>query len=307
MILFLTVLVTTTLAWEKEDHEIFDLVSAVKVSEGTGTTFYSWLDVPPTASTADIAKAYRKLSMRLHPDKNLNVKGSHERFARLGVVASILRNQESRKRYDFFYKNGVPKWRGTGYYYSRFRPGLGTVFVFLTFFTSTLQYIIQRINYKKDLERVQYIIREARLAAWGPKLVPSTGQRKVKVNLRSKHDEDGYVDSSRFLDMVVECDTVYFLDPMGEMHVIDETTAAEPKFINTWFFKLIKFVFDSLKCRKAVKRNDLSEQNDSDDNTSVSDLPRSGTATPQSDGEKTSRHLPAAKTGGRRRKAVKKS
>ncbi len=28
-------------------------------------------------------------------------------------------------RYDFFYKNGVPIWRGTGYYYSRFRPGLG--------------------------------------------------------------------------------------------------------------------------------------------------------------------------------------
>ena len=27
--------------------------------------------------------------------------------------------------YDFFYKNGVPVWRGTGYYYSRFRPGLG--------------------------------------------------------------------------------------------------------------------------------------------------------------------------------------
>lgn len=29
------------------------------------------------------------------------------------------------RSYDFFYKNGVPKWRGTGYYYSRFRPGLG--------------------------------------------------------------------------------------------------------------------------------------------------------------------------------------
>ena len=27
--------------------------------------------------------------------------------------------------YDFFYKNGVPVWRGTVYYYSRFRPGLG--------------------------------------------------------------------------------------------------------------------------------------------------------------------------------------
>jgi DnaJ family protein C protein 1 len=59
------------------------------------------------------------------PDKNPGVKGIHERFARLGVVATILRKKEGRKRYDFFYKNGVPKWRGTGYYYQRFRPGLG--------------------------------------------------------------------------------------------------------------------------------------------------------------------------------------
>lgn len=53
------------------------------------------------------------------------MKGIHDRFARLGVIAAILRNGEKRKRYDFFYKNGVPKWRGTGYYYERFRPGLG--------------------------------------------------------------------------------------------------------------------------------------------------------------------------------------
>ena len=33
------------------------------------------------------------------------------------------------RSYDFFYKNGVPKWRGTGYYYSRFRPGLGVSWV----------------------------------------------------------------------------------------------------------------------------------------------------------------------------------
>lgn len=84
--------------------------------------------------------------MNHSPDKNPGVKGIQERFARLGVVASILRSEEGRERsvsrevtweyyfgltcslecrYDFFYKNGVPRWRGTGYYYSRFRPGLG--------------------------------------------------------------------------------------------------------------------------------------------------------------------------------------
>jgi hypothetical protein len=75
------------------------------------------------------------------PDKNPGVKDIHERFARLGVIATILKDTEGRKRYvnfvrvpnvyltahryDFFYKNGVPKWRGSGYYYARFRPGLG--------------------------------------------------------------------------------------------------------------------------------------------------------------------------------------
>ena len=67
------------------------------------------------------------------PDKNPGVKGIHERFARLGVIATILRNKDSRKRYDFFYKNGVPKWRGTGYYYSRFRPGLGVIAFSISF------------------------------------------------------------------------------------------------------------------------------------------------------------------------------
>lgn len=34
-------------------------------SSGKGTTFYSWLNVPSTATTAEISKAYRKKSMQL--------------------------------------------------------------------------------------------------------------------------------------------------------------------------------------------------------------------------------------------------
>ena len=105
---------------QQEDHEIFDLVTELEAAEGKGTTFYSWLEVSSTASTNDIAKAYRKKSMLLQsvfllyaphlratrntntlcsPDKNPNVKGVHERFARLGVISTILRNKEGRERY----------------------------------------------------------------------------------------------------------------------------------------------------------------------------------------------------------------
>ena len=111
-------------------------------------------------------------------------------------------------RYDFFYKNGVPKWRGTGYYYSRFRPGLGvsgglvrgarecidgrdadmivaiavkTVLVFLVLVTSGVQYLVQKMNYSRDLKRIETIIEQARSAAWGSKQTPVEGQRKVST------------------------------------------------------------------------------------------------------------------------------
>ena len=43
----------------------------------------------------------------------------------LVIHASFNQSTHACYSYDFFYKNGVPKWRGTGYYYARFRPGLG--------------------------------------------------------------------------------------------------------------------------------------------------------------------------------------
>lgn len=99
-------------------------------------------------------------------------------------------------RYDFFYKNGVPKWRGTGYYYARFRPGVAVslddtyqflalirllqfVGIFLTVLTSLVQYIIQKFHFRRDTERVETIIKKAKLAAWGQTMVPVNGKRKV--------------------------------------------------------------------------------------------------------------------------------
>ncbi|KAF8897617.1 hypothetical protein BD779DRAFT_1491811 [Infundibulicybe gibba] len=261
LILLLAVLATVVSACE--DHEIFDLVSAVETAEGKGTTFYSWLDVPSTATTNEIAKAYRKMSMQLHPDKNPNSKGIHERFARLGVVATILRNKESRKRYDFFYKNGVPKWRGTGYYYQRFRPGLGVrrppppaqtltnvPMIILSRFclphtlTSGLQLLVQRMNYKTDLDRVERFIREARLAAWGPKMIPIEGKRKVRVSLG------------------------------GPQRIDDEGNPS-----STWFISLLKNTFASVLNR--TKQDEPEPDVDDDSSTTTSEATRSGTSTPK--------------------------
>jgi DnaJ homolog subfamily C member 1 len=56
---------------------------------------------------------------------------------------------------------------------------LQEVLIFLTFLTSLLQYTVQRMTYKNDLRRIETIIKDAKLAAWGPKMIPIDGKRKV--------------------------------------------------------------------------------------------------------------------------------
>ncbi|CAL1700734.1 unnamed protein product [Somion occarium] len=294
-----------------EDYEIFDLVSAIETSEGKGTTFYSWLNVPPSATTAEIARAYRKKSMILHPDKNPGVKGAHERFARLGVISKILRDPESRKRYDFFYKNGVPRWRGTGYYYARFRPGIGSVFVFLTILSSVLQYAIQRVNYGKDLKRIETIRHQAKSAAWGTKLIPVEGQRKVKVNLGGspRLDDEGNIIGGKMIDMVVEGEDVFIIEPDGSLLPVNESSAVRPSLRKTWFLALVSDLISKVVRRDSPGTNATDGIDEDDEGSVASDVPGSGAVTPSegsSAGVKPASRKATAMAGGRRRKNVRK-
>jgi hypothetical protein len=71
--------------------------------------------------------------------------------------------------------------------------------------------VVQRINHKQDLARIELISHRARKAAWGPKLIPVNGQRKVRVNLGDERDEDGDVVGPKFLEMVVDEEHVYLV------------------------------------------------------------------------------------------------
>ncbi|KDQ64560.1 hypothetical protein JAAARDRAFT_28204 [Jaapia argillacea MUCL 33604] len=311
---------TSVLAWTKEDYEIFDLAAAVEQSEGKGTTFYSWLDIPSTASTTEIGKAYRKKSVRLHPDKNPGVKGAHERFARLGVIASILRSSEGRERYDFFHKNGFPKWKGTGYYYSRFRPGLVTVLAFLTILTSGLQYLVHNMNYKRDLARIEKFVTDAKTAAWGAKMIPLEGQRKVRVNLGgpTRVDDEGNVIGGKTVDMVVEGNDVFILESDGSLTPLDTSAATPPSIRRTWFISFLASLSAKYIPKKSSRTEDSDDsaseletvegfQVDDNDLTSTGEVSDVGSTNGSANGAlKNGRATAAVKAGGKRRKAVRK-
>jgi hypothetical protein len=85
-------------------------------------------------------------------------------------VTNILRGA-GRERYDHFLNNGFPKWKGTGYYYTRFRPGLGTVLVVL-FITvgGGGHWLALYMSWKRQQDFVGRYIKFARHSAWGDNL-----------------------------------------------------------------------------------------------------------------------------------------
>ena len=182
------------------DREIFRVRDELATALGPDVTFYDFVGVSPSASLDEINKAYRKKTRSLHPDKvkqqlaaerakaakknggvpvakqpssgevRAAVMRASDMQARLGIVTNILRGPE-RDRYDHFLSNGFPTWKGTEYYYNRYRPGFGTVMVGLfVFIGGAIHYLTLYMSWKRQREFVDRYIRYARQAAWGNQL-----------------------------------------------------------------------------------------------------------------------------------------
>jgi DnaJ-class molecular chaperone len=79
----------------KEDYIDLDLKTEKKKD------YYSILDIPKTASSDEIRKAYKKLALQYHPDRNPgNKEECEEKFKLISEAYTVLSNDDKRRNYD---------------------------------------------------------------------------------------------------------------------------------------------------------------------------------------------------------------
>uniref|UniRef100_A0A3B4E0N6 DnaJ homolog subfamily C member 1 n=1 Tax=Pygocentrus nattereri TaxID=42514 RepID=A0A3B4E0N6_PYGNA len=164
-----------TAAWDL-DLELFDLVEEIP------QTFYEFMSVSQDATSSEIKKAYRRLSLILHPDKNKD-ENAETQFRQLVAIYEVLKDEERRQRYDDILVNGLPDWRQPMFYYRRVRKMSNGELGFLLFLILTVGHyaVIWSIYLEKQLDELLSKKKKEKKKKQSSKVVEevkTTGQEK---------------------------------------------------------------------------------------------------------------------------------
>ncbi|XP_046337769.1 dnaJ homolog subfamily C member 1-like [Haliotis rufescens] len=177
-IALLTLSVSVAVSWDNIDFEIFDLVEEVNY-----VNFYEILGVDQSATTAEIRRSYRKLSLQYHPDKN-KADDAEDQFRRMVAVYEVLKDEERRQRYDQVLVEGLPDWRQPVFYYRRVRKmGMLEMTGLLGFILTIGQYLVAwAVYFEKRLSLEDFY-------ASKKKKVADKNKKKSKVGVEELEEE----------------------------------------------------------------------------------------------------------------------
>eukprot|EP00268_Persea_americana_P063477 TRINITY_DN8237_c0_g1_i1.p1 TRINITY_DN8237_c0_g1~~TRINITY_DN8237_c0_g1_i1.p1 ORF type:complete len:345 (+),score=71.59 TRINITY_DN8237_c0_g1_i1:182-1216(+) len=93
---------------------LFVFLLSYLLSSIAGKSYYDMLQVPKGASDEQIKRAYRKLALKYHPDKNPGNEEANKKFAEISNAYEVLSDREKRNIYDKYGEEGLKQHAAGG-------------------------------------------------------------------------------------------------------------------------------------------------------------------------------------------------
>ncbi|XP_069841290.1 dnaJ homolog subfamily C member 10 [Dendropsophus ebraccatus] len=81
----------------------------------TDEDYYGLLGISRASSSREIRQAFKKLALKLHPDKNQNDPSAHDKFLKINRAYEVLKDEDLRKKYDKYGEKGLDENQGGHY------------------------------------------------------------------------------------------------------------------------------------------------------------------------------------------------
>ncbi len=153
--------------------------------------YYNILEIDKNASLVDIKKAYKKLALKYHPDKNPNT-DSNYKFQQISTAYQILSNDESKRKYDLLgeipdindIKTGEELFKEL---FNKFEPEIGN-FLNNTFtsITNTLQNTERYDGFWSFINKVD----TGRIIEEGKDVIKNVISKKIQSSILKNRPED---------------------------------------------------------------------------------------------------------------------
>lgn len=228
---------------EEGDSQIFDMQHELTTLFGARANFYSVLEISKKADEREVKRAYNKISLKWHPDKNPS-KEAEPFYKIVTSIQEILRNPKKRARYNMYLAKGFPVWRGDNYYSSIWEPSAFTVGLFVLMVISVAQYISLIIFYFQDKQKVAEAQKEidAKLASKTPAQILKD-LKKADINISKKDLKKAGSDPNMSKELLSAAGLIDALPDPVFPSVADLVIVTFPK----WIFKSLSSLFSGKK------------------------------------------------------------